>query len=74
MDKKFNFDLKAASEYVMYCALDKSIQNETGQIYRFRSRFNRANEKIDGELAKSLWEKSSELVGLDKRMARGRVN
>lgn len=54
----------------MYCALDKSIENETGQIYRFRKHFNKANDKIDNELAKSLWEKSSELVKLNERVAR----
>lgn len=54
----------------MYCALDKSVEDETGQIYRFRKHFNKANEKIDNELAKSLWEKSSELVKLSERLAR----
>ncbi len=54
----------------MYCALDKSIKDETGQIYRFRKHFNKANDKIDEELAKSLWEKSSDWVKLNERLAR----
>lgn len=54
----------------MYCALDKSIADETGQIYRFRKHFDKANERLDGELAKNLWEKSSELVRLNERLAR----
>ncbi|XP_037037133.1 retinol dehydrogenase 11-like isoform X3 [Bradysia coprophila] len=61
---------EAASEYVMYCALDKTIQDETGQIYRFRKHFNKANEKVNAELAKSLWEKSSEMVRLNERLER----
>ncbi len=54
----------------MYCALDKSIKDETGQVYRFRKPFRRANEKLDNELAKRLWDKSSELVRLDERLKR----
>lgn len=61
---------QAASEFVMYCALEKSIKEETGQVYRFRKPFHEANEKLDGELAKRLWEKSSELVRLNERLAR----
>ncbi|KAJ6636427.1 Retinol dehydrogenase 12, partial [Pseudolycoriella hygida] len=61
---------EAASEFVMYCALDKGIEHETGQIYRFRKHFDKANERLDSELAKSLWEKSSEMVRLSERMSR----
>lgn len=58
----------------MHCALDESIQHETGLIYRFRKHFRAANEKCDGDMAERLWDKSAKLVQLDERMARAAAN
>lgn len=66
-------DLKcfqAASEFVMYCALEKSIGEETGQVYRYRKHFHKANKRLDNELARNLWEKSTVMVRLNERLLR----
>lgn len=54
----------------MFCALEKSIKDETGQVYRFRKPLREANARLDSELAERLWEKSSDLVRLNERLAR----
>jgi len=48
---------EAASEFIMYCALDKSIENETGKMYSLRRHFSHANKRLDDQLAKNLFEK-----------------
>lgn len=62
--------LQAASEFIMFCALEKSIKDETGQMYRYRKHFDTANKRLDGELARNLWEKSTSMVRLNERLAR----
>lgn len=77
-DKLFGFFLKywsfypeqAASEFILPCALDESIQNETGKMYRFRKYFGAAEKRLDDQLARNLWEKSSQMAQLPERLAR----
>lgn len=66
----YGFYLQVAREYVMFCALENSIKNESGLIYRFRKHFDEANEILDDQLAKRLWERSSEMVRLKERLNR----
>lgn len=54
----------------MYCALETSIKDETGHVYRFRKPFRKANKKLDNELASRLWDKSSDLLRLNERITR----
>jgi len=58
----------ATYEFILHCVLDKSIENESGKMYRFRRPFYFANRRLDEDLARNLWEKSSTLVKLNERM------
>lgn len=55
------------AETILYCALDKNLSKETGQIYRFGKHFKSAMKKMDGQVGKSLWDISLQLVGLNKK-------
>ncbi|XP_037037132.1 retinol dehydrogenase 12-like isoform X2 [Bradysia coprophila] len=61
---------EAASEFVMFCALENRIKGETGMVYRFRKHFHKANKNLDADFAERLWDKSSEMVRLDERLRR----
>lgn len=65
-----NYFHQAASEYVMFCALENNIKHESGKVYRFRKHFRQANRKLDDKLANGLWERSVELVRLNERLAK----
>lgn len=65
---------QVASEYIMYCALEKSIENETGKMYRYRKQYEKVNKRLDSNLAKRLCEKSVVLVKLNERLARIKNN
>lgn len=54
----------------MFCALEKSIENESGKMYRFRKQFDRVNKRLDNDLAKKLCETSATLVKLNERLSR----
>lgn len=58
----------------MYCALEKSIANETGKMYRCRKEFHKADKMLDVDLARQLCEKSAELVRLNERLERIKNN
>lgn len=65
---------QAASEFIMFCALEKCIENESGKVYRFRKQFDKANKRLDNDLAEKLCDKSATLVRLNERLARVKNN
>lgn len=54
----------------MHCALEKSIENDNGKMYRFRKRFHKANKKVDSYSERHLYETSAKLVKLNERLTR----
>ena len=53
------------AQTTLYCALEDSIENESGMYYadcRRKTPFNRQAQNMDA--AKKLWEVSEQLVGL----------
>ncbi|ODN03819.1 Retinol dehydrogenase 12 [Orchesella cincta] len=53
-----------ASLGVLYCALSRKCEHESGKFYRFGQIFRRANRLLKVQDAQELWDKSEELVQL----------
>ncbi len=47
------------------CATSKQLALESGQMYRFESKWDRVNQDLDEVLGFKLWNLSEELVGLE---------
>lgn len=62
-------------ETVLHCALSRSLEEETGRLYRFLDRWDDAWEVLDDCTAQRLWDVSETLVGqkgfADKFRSRG---
>ncbi|CAL8087253.1 unnamed protein product [Orchesella dallaii] len=56
--------LAKASLSVLYCALSRKCEHESGKFYRFGQVYRRANRLLKLKDAQELWEKSLQLVGL----------
>jgi NAD(P)-dependent dehydrogenase (short-subunit alcohol dehydrogenase family) len=53
---------KQGAETILYCALDKGLNKETGQVYRFGKHFTSALQRLDPTEAEQLWLISERLV------------
>ena len=49
-------------ETVLHCALSKSLQEETGRLYRLLNRLDYAYERLDDHTSQRLWDVSEALV------------
>ncbi|CAL8122132.1 unnamed protein product [Orchesella dallaii] len=56
--------VEKASLGVLYCALSRKCEHESGNVYRTGAVFRRANEQITSQDGEELWEKSCKLVGI----------
>jgi NAD(P)-dependent dehydrogenase (short-subunit alcohol dehydrogenase family) len=59
----FMFDLEEGSRTTLHCTLSKSLEKETGKMYRLLDVWD-LGSRVDDQQAKELWEKSEELVGI----------
>ncbi|XP_013859005.1 retinol dehydrogenase 11 isoform X2 [Austrofundulus limnaeus] len=65
--KPFSFFIKSPTEgaqTTIYCAVEESLQNESGFYYSDCARKTAAPQGLDDEAAKRLWDLSAAMVGL----------
>lgn len=61
---------QAASNFVMQCALEKCLANESGETYRFNRQFHAVKKKLETYSGSQLYKTSARLVNLEERMGR----